>query len=406
MTFNLDFVFDVMYVRGNQGQACDFVSSKIKLQDRKKVLTRVVQNIRGRVEPVPGVQSSSYDSILAAFNKAVDNKQEGIIIKQNESLYVPSLRNLSWAKLKPDYNEESVTDLDMVILGGYYAQGQKRIGNDASWLNHLSHFLIGICTSKSPVKFEPICKVGSGLTNNDLSAIRHKLSTLMMATGSAMINSEMSAWVKEYKPDLIISRPVESIVLQIRAAEITNSAGNFPYTLRFPRVESVRFDKPAQECCSVQELLQVMNSQRSKLKRHGDIDISDPEDAKASDKKKRKSRKNNSAKKPVTFSKTKGTVMQQFQEINLGSNFIRNLEKDGQRQKVFQGYEIVVLNYGGEYTKDQIEPLIVSNGGKRVQNCMKSTTIAVANRPDLKCRMVNEQFGLPVLKIEWYDFNY
>lgn len=391
-----------MYVRGNQGQACDFVCSKIKLQDRKKVMARVVKQVRGRVEPVLGLQATAFDSIVTAFNRAVENKEEGIIVKLSESLYVPSFRNTAWAKLKPDYNEETVTDLDMVILGGYYGQGQRKIGQDASWLNHLSHFLIGICSNASPLKFEAICKVGSGLTNNDLSSIRHKLSTLMVATATAMISSETSIWVKEFKPDLIVTRPGESIVLQIRAAEIVNSSGNFPYTLRFPRVESIRFDKPAQECCSVQELLSIMNSQRSKLKRTGDMEASDPEEEKLSGKKRRKSRKNTSSKKLSTFSsRTKGTVMHQFQEVNLGSNFMRNLKKDNPDQKVLHGYEIVVLNYGGAYSKEQIEPLIVTNGGKRVQNCMKTTNIALAHKIDLNCKMVNEKFGLPILKIEW-----
>ena len=43
------------------------------------------------------------------------------MIKRPDSKYVPNGRNKQgWVKLKPDYLEKGVTDLDLLIVGGYF----------------------------------------------------------------------------------------------------------------------------------------------------------------------------------------------------------------------------------------------------------------------------------------------
>ena len=42
------------------------------------------------------------DHILECLNKAFDEKEEGVVIKEADSLYVPGQRNAGWIKIKPD----------------------------------------------------------------------------------------------------------------------------------------------------------------------------------------------------------------------------------------------------------------------------------------------------------------
>ena len=51
------------------------------------------------------------------------------------------------------------------------------------------------------------------------------------------------------KPDVLVDNPKNSYLIEVKAAEITKSR-SFPseYTLRFPRVVKIRYDKDWYEC--------------------------------------------------------------------------------------------------------------------------------------------------------------
>jgi len=75
--------------------------------------------------------------VVEALNEAIDNRLEGIVVKDPDSVYKPSVRSGSgWYKIKPDYMLGLNDDLDCLIIGGYYGSG-KCIGT-------ISHFLIGV----------------------------------------------------------------------------------------------------------------------------------------------------------------------------------------------------------------------------------------------------------------------
>jgi ATP-dependent DNA ligase len=72
-------IFDILYVRGFRGEECNMMN--LKLADRRKVLKRVVRTIPMHVELVEVVETSNFDDIITAFDKAVLKNEEGIIIK-------------------------------------------------------------------------------------------------------------------------------------------------------------------------------------------------------------------------------------------------------------------------------------------------------------------------------------
>lgn len=44
--------------------------------------------------------------ILECLNNAIDNREEGVVIKRAESHYSPGQRNAGWFKIKPDVIEK------------------------------------------------------------------------------------------------------------------------------------------------------------------------------------------------------------------------------------------------------------------------------------------------------------
>ena len=57
------------------------------------------------------------------FEEAIMKNEEGLIMKQGDTFYVPNERSIKWMKLKADYIEGLIDTLDVIIMGGYYGEG-------------------------------------------------------------------------------------------------------------------------------------------------------------------------------------------------------------------------------------------------------------------------------------------
>jgi len=65
--------------------------------------------------------------------------EEGLVVKDLSSVYVVGEQSRSkahWVKMKPEYSDQT-SNLDLLVLGGYYGDGHRRAGM-------LSHFLLGV----------------------------------------------------------------------------------------------------------------------------------------------------------------------------------------------------------------------------------------------------------------------
>ena len=139
---------------------------------------------------------------------SIDLKDEGIMIKNPDSVYKPGARtNSGWIKVKPE-NYSNLTDTcDVIILGGYYTNALRlKVGT-------LSHFLCGI---KDGPTFRSICRVRNGLNDKELEALAQKLRPHFKT------NSFKNIKYGKENPDLKID-PKNSVILEIRAAEIVKS---------------------------------------------------------------------------------------------------------------------------------------------------------------------------------------
>ena len=117
------------------------------------------------------LQRGKLSNLLSFFSWC---REEGIMIKNLSSIYVPNQRGSNWIKVKPEYQSDRVCDLDVVVVGASYGKGKRRTGL-------LSHFLCAVwgegsadrkfnrCDPHSfwTVKNPPLltfCRVGNGYT--------------------------------------------------------------------------------------------------------------------------------------------------------------------------------------------------------------------------------------------------
>ena len=66
--------------------------------------------------------------MIRSLNNAIDACDEGIMIKDPDSVYKPGSRTKSgWIKIKPEYQKDLTDTCDLVILGGkdYYHNYRK-----------------------------------------------------------------------------------------------------------------------------------------------------------------------------------------------------------------------------------------------------------------------------------------
>ena len=111
-------------MKSEQGEDCYLMG--LNLVDRKKVLNRIVVQKKNLIDIGEYYETSNLEEISTYFEKAIARNEEGIIIKQSDSFYVPKERSTSWIKLKGDYVDGITDTLDVLLIGGYYGEGTKR----------------------------------------------------------------------------------------------------------------------------------------------------------------------------------------------------------------------------------------------------------------------------------------
>ncbi|MEM1583583.1 MAG: DNA ligase, partial [Nitrososphaerota archaeon] len=160
-------------------------------------------------------------------------------------------------KYKRDYKSEMIDTVDLVVVGAFHGRG-RRSGKYGALL----------MAAYDPEKdvFPSVCKVGSGFTDEDLEKLPSILEQCKIHHRHARVETGMEADVW-FEPRL---------VLEIIGAEITLSpihrAGwnvikeNTGLAIRFPRFTGkYRLDKSPEDATTVNELIEMYNSQLKKI---------------------------------------------------------------------------------------------------------------------------------------------
>ncbi|KAF3452747.1 hypothetical protein FNV43_RR03180 [Rhamnella rubrinervis] len=265
--------FDILYV----GDTSVIHQS---LKERHELLRTIVKPIKGRLEilvpncglnthhsfgdPCWSLIANNVDDIERFFKETIENREEGIILKDLGSKWEPGDRSGKWLKLKPEYIRAG-SDLDVLIIGGYYGSG--RHGGE------VAQFLVGLAERPAPNTYPR--RVGTGLSDEELEAVVTKLKPHFRKYDYPKKAPPSFYHVTNHskeRPDVWIDSPEKSIILSITSDIRTISSEVFaaPYSLRFPRIDRVRYDKPWHECLDVQSFIELVHSSNGTTQRGKD----------------------------------------------------------------------------------------------------------------------------------------
>ena len=186
------------------------------------------QPVSAHVLRAPVARASSPDQLEELFVAAQARGNEGLMIKDLESVYTPGRRGKSWLKMKRE-----LATLDVVVTAVEYGHG-KRIGV-------LSDYTFAV---RDEDRLLNIGKAYSGLTDAEIA--------------------EMTKWFLEHTvADYGLRLEVEPrIVVEVAFNNMMRSdRHNSGYALRFPRIVRLRPDKLPEEADTIERVREIYEKQ-------------------------------------------------------------------------------------------------------------------------------------------------
>ncbi|KAG4167646.1 hypothetical protein ERO13_A13G208300v2 [Gossypium hirsutum] len=359
--------FDILYV----GDTSVIHQS---LKERHEILQKVVKPLKGRLEilvPNGGLNANrppgepcwsciahSVNDVERFFKETIENRDEGIVIKDLNSKWEPSDRSGKWLKLKPDYIRAG-SDLDVLIIGGYYGSGRRG--------GEVAQFLVGLADRPDPNayprRFISFCRVGTGLTDDDLETVAKKLKPYFRKYEYPKKMQPSFYQVTNHskeRPDVWIESPEKSIILSITSDIRTIRSEVFaaPYSLRFPRIDRVRYDKPWHECLDVQSFVELVHSS------NGTTQKGTEQENQPDSKTKHKAHARKADRKNVSI---------------VPSHFIRTDTSCVKGETlIFSNLMFYFVNVPPTYSLDSFHKMVVEHGGRFSMNLNNSVTHCVA----------------------------
>ncbi len=187
---------------------------------------------QARVIRAPVFRAASPTELDELFSAAQARGNEGLMIKDLASTYLPGKRGKSWLKMKRE-----LATLDVVVTSVEYGHG-RRVGV-------LSDYTFAVWSGDKLVN---IGKAYSGLTDVEIA--------------------EMTKWFLEHTiEDEGFRRTVEpTIVLEVAFNNMMQSERHESgYALRFPRIVRMRPDKTAAEADTIERVREVFEKQSRNL---------------------------------------------------------------------------------------------------------------------------------------------
>jgi len=211
----------------------------------KRVEPKGVLNAQGRLSFEPGIEeqatsgwiirapamgADSPEQLTQMFEEAMARGNEGLMIKDVNSLYLPGRRGRWWLKLKRE-----LAVLDVVVTAAEYGHGKR--------IHVLSDYTFAVRKGEELVN---IGKAYSGLTDAEI----------MELTEWFLANTISDhGYLREVEPKIILEVAFNAIMQSDRH--------NSGYALRFPRILRLRRDKLPAEISTIDEV------ERIYLRQHG-----------------------------------------------------------------------------------------------------------------------------------------
>lgn len=100
-------LYDICFLNGR-------VLTGLPYRERLRKLEAVVRVKEGRLQLAERCTGSTTHDVVVALNTAIDRREEGLVVKDPDSVYKPGARaGAGWVKVKPEYQAELVDTLDL-----------------------------------------------------------------------------------------------------------------------------------------------------------------------------------------------------------------------------------------------------------------------------------------------------
>jgi DNA ligase 1 len=205
-------IFDLLWLDGRS-------LLKTPLYERRRHLSSVRLPSHFQIARVMPAHSAA--EIEQTFQQARQRLNEGLMIKDPKSFYLPGNRGMSWFKLKKE-----LATLDVVVVGAEFGHGKRN--------NVLSDYTFAV-RDETTGKLLPIGKAYSGLTDTEIAELTEHFKQNTIAEHGRY---------REVKPDVILEVAFNSIQPSTRHAS--------GLALRFPRIKAIRRDKNVESIDTLQ----------------------------------------------------------------------------------------------------------------------------------------------------------
>ncbi|DBA04437.1 TPA: hypothetical protein N0F65_010033 [Lagenidium giganteum] len=389
----------------------------LPLRARRKLLERLLKPLDHRImiiqQTVVNAKSAKerHELVMAEVDRQIANGGEGVILKDLNAHYMcgeSSRKTKKWIKLKPDY-AGMTTNLDVLIIGGFYGTGRRRSGD-------VSVFLLGVLSrsldekavieaSKPGSEIPTIytfAKVGTGYNLEELAQMRSELEPHWVPWDNDNIPPHLNGWKpqkSDLKPDFWID-PRHSKILEVYGFELTfTSLYQTGLTIRFPRCKSIRNDKPWYECLTAQDLNAIRGGIYNK--RAADVALGQKKVTKRP------------VKRQVVFpSRPSGSVLSTYSQAELSGLELKHDIFEGKELCVLPGrypkpvgWEIPEKIRGTErsVSKQLLEKLLHSYGASIVQNPVVASTdyVIAASDSGIKVDNLKKQGLFNIVSVRW-----
>ncbi len=214
------FAFDVLY---SDGEAV----FERPLRERLEILHGIVPE-SGTIRRGWQTAVHSVEELEAAFDAARARANEGLVVKEPESVYTPGRRGGSWLKYK-----KALATLDCVVTAAQYGHGKRR--------SVLSDYTFAVRREDELVN---IGKAYSGLRDVEIEELTERFKAIT---------------ISRHGPVHVV-RP--EVVLEIAFDRIQESKRHKSgYALRFPRIARIRDDKSVEEIATIDEVRRIYEGQ-------------------------------------------------------------------------------------------------------------------------------------------------
>ncbi len=185
----------------------------------------------GWILRAPARRADSTEQLQSYFEEAMARGNEGLMIKDVQSPYMPGRRGRWWLKLKRE-----LATLDVVITAAEFGHGKR--------IHVLSDYTFAVRKGEELVN---IGKAYSGLTDKEIA----ELTEWLLAHTTAD-----HGHLREVEPQMVLEVAFNAIMRSDR-----HDSG---YALRFPRIVRVREDKLPKDIDTVEEVERIYRRQHGR----------------------------------------------------------------------------------------------------------------------------------------------